>query len=138
MGRVLKLNGFLCIICPRGFNRHRYPIDYYQFDADSMVALARYASISLLHASTDMQPKEETSFDWYIDNCEGTMMIAQKAHLWDGFIDYEIHVYQDDITKYQKGFILCPRKITDSRKIAEQNFPKKIMRNLKKIFKSKI
>lgn len=133
MVRVLKPNGFLCIICPRGFDRHRYPIDCYRFDADSMVALARYANISLLHASTDMQPKEETSFDWHIDRCEDSMMIAKKPQLWDGFINPKRYIYQDDdITKYQKGFIVCPREIT------EQKFLKKIMRKLKKILDFKI
>ena len=109
MVRVLKPNGFLCIVCPRGFQRHRYPIDCYRFDADAMVALARYTNLNILHASTDMQPEGETNPDWHIENCEDSMLIAQKPQEWVGILEPSKYVYHDyDITKFQKNFVICP------------------------------
>jgi SAM-dependent methyltransferase len=56
MVRVMRQGGLLCIIAPRGFGRHRYPVDCYRYDADGLIALAKYCGCEVLHASTDAAP----------------------------------------------------------------------------------
>ena len=52
MARVLKKDGLLCIIAPREFVEHRYPVDCYRFLTDGMIALARYCCLNIIHVST--------------------------------------------------------------------------------------
>ncbi len=56
MIRALRPYGLLCIVVPRGFIRHRHPVDCYRFDADGMVTIARYCNITPLHVSTNLSP----------------------------------------------------------------------------------
>lgn len=56
IARVVRPGGLICIIAPRGFGFHRYPVDCYRFDVDGMVALARYCNLKPLHASTNRAP----------------------------------------------------------------------------------
>ena len=52
MARVLKPTGLLCLIAPtKEIGEHRYPVDCYRFFTDGMVALARYVSLTILHAA---------------------------------------------------------------------------------------
>ena len=48
MARVLSKNGFIFLIVPSSGPVHRYPVDCYRFNPDSMAALAKYAGIPLL------------------------------------------------------------------------------------------
>lgn len=51
MARVLKKDGLMCIIAPRTWQEHRYPVDCYRFLRDGMASLAEYIGFELLHAS---------------------------------------------------------------------------------------
>lgn len=86
MARVLRPGGLLCVIAPRGFPRHRYPVDCYRFDADGMVALARWANLTPLHASTNLAP-DPADRDWYSTECADSMLIAQKPEAWPGLLE---------------------------------------------------
>jgi len=79
MTRVLKKDGLLCIIAPKGFKEHRYPVDCYRFFTDGMIALARYVNLNILHAHTDCAPKEATP-DWHLDRKEDSILVAQKPY----------------------------------------------------------
>lgn len=83
MARVLRPDGLLCLIAPRGFARHRYPVDCYRFDADGMLAIARWCNLEPLHISTDMAPPG-ASPDWHIENCEDSLLVARKPQGWSG------------------------------------------------------
>ena len=83
MSRALKPLGLLCIVAPRGFQRHRYPVDCYRFDADGMTALARWCNLEILHVSTDMAPPEAGS-GWHIEGCEDSLLVARKPAVWPG------------------------------------------------------
>lgn len=81
MVRVTREGGLLCIVVPRGFDEHRYPVDCYRFLADGMVAMARYVNLEILHAHCDCQPIEGADFDeWHLDLKEDSLLIARKPY----------------------------------------------------------
>jgi len=53
MARVLKPGGFMCLIVPKYHMMHRYPIDCWRFQPDSMRALAKYAGIKCIMAKAE-------------------------------------------------------------------------------------
>jgi SAM-dependent methyltransferase len=77
MVRVLKRGGLICVIAPRGFECHRHPVDCYRFDADGMLALAKYYNLNPLHASTNLAPPGAHA-DWYSIYCADSMLIVEK------------------------------------------------------------
>jgi SAM-dependent methyltransferase len=85
MVRVLKPNGILCLIVPCAYGVHRCPVDCYRFNADSMVALARYTSLSIVHVDTNCAPADvplEKPYLkwWYGIKHVDTMLIAVKSY----------------------------------------------------------
>lgn len=53
--RVLKPHGICCIIAPAGGFEHRYPVDCWRFYPDGFRALARFARLEVLDASTQWE-----------------------------------------------------------------------------------
>jgi len=105
MVRVLKRGGFICIIVPRGFTRHRYPVDCYRFDVDGVIAMARYSNLEVLHASCNLAPPGSTK-EWYYPNREDTMLIAKKPDDWEGIINPKEYGFtQADLNNLSTGFI---------------------------------
>ncbi len=95
MVRVLKKGGLICVIAPRGFQRHRSPVDCYRFDVDAMVALARYANLDVLHASTNLVPENANESEWCVDGCEDTMLVAHKSDNWQGMADLSRYRFKE-------------------------------------------
>lgn len=119
IARVLKPGALLCLIVPRGFERHRYPVDCYRFDADGMVAIARWCNLQPLHASTDMAP-EGAGPEWHIEDCEDSMLVARKPHGWSGPIRPQEYVFTEpDMSTLQKGFTPCQRLTLPVRLLAD-------------------
>jgi len=56
MGRVLKQEGVMALICPSAGPIHRYPVDCYRFLPDSMAAVAEHAGLTLLEAEHGETP----------------------------------------------------------------------------------
>lgn len=105
IARVLKRGGLVCIIVPRGFGLHRYPIDAYRFDADGIIALARYVNLEPLHASCNLAPPDAPRI-WYSDTCSDSMLIARKPSNWTGIIDNKTYKYTDaDMERLATGFV---------------------------------
>jgi len=108
IARVLKKNGLLCIIVPRLSARHRYPVDTYRYDTDGIIALARYAGLTALHASMNLGPKG--CIHEFYSNEGDTMLIAKKPSSWMvggyGCIDIESYVcIPSDLGELATGFI---------------------------------
>ena len=81
MVRILKKNGLLCIIVPRGTAEHRYPVDCYRFFADGMIALARYTNLEILHVHTNCAPPDIDKPDvWYNRKYAESMLVARKNY----------------------------------------------------------
>lgn len=53
MVRVLKPDGFMCVIVPKVQKTHRYPVDCWRIYPDGMRALAKYAEIKCISATAD-------------------------------------------------------------------------------------
>lgn len=124
MARALKPGGLLCLIAPRGFERHRYPVDCYRFDSDGLIAIARWCNLQLLHASTDMAP-EGAGTEWHIEACEDSMLIARKPENWPGILDSREYVFaQPDLSTLQKGFVPCRRLTLPVRMLADYDAQK--------------
>ena len=105
--RVLKRGGLICIIAPRGFERHRYPIDTYRFDMDGMIAMARFINVKPLHASTNAAPPGAIQ-QWYsLDGSQAdAMLIAEKPNDWAGVIDQKTYSFvESDTNALVTGFI---------------------------------
>ena len=79
MTRVLNKGGLMCVIAPKGFDEHRFPVDCYRFFSDGMIALARYVSIDPLHAHTNCAPNIADR-DWYSERNADSMLIARKPY----------------------------------------------------------
>lgn len=79
MVRVLKKDGKICIIAPNGFGEHRYPVDCWRFFTDGMVALARYASLEILHAHTNAGPSVK-DHKWFSKSFADSMLVATKPY----------------------------------------------------------
>ncbi len=108
IARVLKKGGLLCLILPRGFALHRYPVDCYRFDADGMIALARYCNLIPLHASTNMAPEGSPSA-WYAKGAEDSMLVAQKPEDWSGLLNVNEYAFCNaDIKALTTGFVPPP------------------------------
>ena len=102
--RVLKPEGYVCIIAPRFWSKHRYPIDCYRFDEDGMLALARYARLRPLHVSMNLKPPRAGD-DWY-NRGGDAMLVAQKPTNWSGLVDPREYVFQEaDIDALHTGFV---------------------------------
>lgn len=105
MTRVLRPGGLMCIIVPRGFHRHRHPVDCYRFDVDGMVAIARYCNLEPLHASTNRAPSQELA-DWYSSKNQLSMLIAKKTDNWNGMLDIEHYKFSmPDIEALATGML---------------------------------
>jgi SAM-dependent methyltransferase len=108
MVRVLAPGGLLCVIAPRGFVRHRFPVDCYRFDSDSMVALARYGNLEPLHVSTNLAPAGAPR-GWYSPVNNDSMLVARKPPDWPGMLD--VHGYSlevPDLERLATGFVPDP------------------------------
>ena len=79
MVRVLNKGGLICIIAPNGFGEHRYPVDCWRFFSDGMIALARYTSLTVIHAHTNAAPSPK-HHRWFSKYYADSMLIALKPY----------------------------------------------------------
>jgi len=84
MARVLKPNGIMCIIAPSMCALHRYPVNCQNYFADGLIALAKYAGLNTIHASTNYAPKN-ASKEWYEIAMQDSMLIARKPNNWKNY-----------------------------------------------------
>lgn len=65
MARLLKPGGLILLIAPSRGPEHRYPTDCWRFYPDGYGALAKYAGLELVEATTDWAPApEDDSAPW--------------------------------------------------------------------------
>jgi ubiquinone/menaquinone biosynthesis C-methylase UbiE len=72
MTRVLKPNGYMCIIVPLVCPTHVYPVDTYRYNEDGMRALAKWANLEVIETGV---------FYWQWNKdlcCASTRLIARK------------------------------------------------------------
>ncbi|MDR0449309.1 MAG: class I SAM-dependent methyltransferase [Rickettsiales bacterium] len=97
MARVLKPGGILILIAPYRWPRHRWPVDCYRFDADGMVAIARWSGLAPLHATAGLYPEKIPVNKWEgFEFLADAVMVAKKPENWPG------------ILKTTKGYICEP------------------------------
>ncbi len=81
MARVLKSDGWCCIIAPSTGPEHRYPVDCYRFYVDGMVALTKFAGLQVRHAETQWRctVPDDGNIMWH-----DSVLVAQKPKekLW--------------------------------------------------------
>ena len=58
ISRVLKPQGLCCIAAPSGGYEHRFPVDCWRFYSDGMRALASFARLDVLEATTEWTPDD--------------------------------------------------------------------------------
>jgi SAM-dependent methyltransferase len=85
MARVLRQGGLLCLVVPCTYGFHRHPVDCYRFNADSMVGLARYVGLTILHVDTNCAPANDVTEKpylkwWYGIRHIDTMLVAHKSY----------------------------------------------------------
>ncbi len=99
MARVLKPGGFMCIIAPSMQGLHRYPVNCQNFFCDGLIALAKYAGLEPLHASTHLAPKGAGE-EWYDPN-QDTILIARKPADWK-FDHFDVENYRLEVADLGK------------------------------------
>lgn len=78
VARVLRPGGLACLIVPSGGYEHRYPLDCWRYYPDGIAALARWADLEVVSATTNWEPGN----DW-VDDSEvwrDTVLVARKPH----------------------------------------------------------
>jgi SAM-dependent methyltransferase len=81
MARVLKPEGLICIIVPSMQSLHRHPVNCQNYFSDGLIALAKYAGLEVLHASTNYAPKG-AKIEWYRMMNQDSMLVAKKPLEW--------------------------------------------------------
>lgn len=68
IARALKPGGLCCILAPSGGPEHRYPVDCWRIYPDGFRAIARYAGLETLQATTqweDLPAYDDESNKWH-------------------------------------------------------------------------
>lgn len=68
IARVLKPGGLCCVIVPSSGPEHRFPVDCWRIFPDGLRAMARYAQLEVLEASTqwdDLPQYDNESNKWH-------------------------------------------------------------------------
>ncbi|MDR2439621.1 MAG: class I SAM-dependent methyltransferase [Planctomycetaceae bacterium] len=81
MARVVKPHGLICIIAPSMSKLHRFPVHTQNYFSDGLIALAKYAGLNVIHASTNYAPLN-APLEWYSKTGD-TILIAQKTENWN-------------------------------------------------------
>jgi SAM-dependent methyltransferase len=112
MARVLKPNGLICIIVPSMQKLHRYPVNCQNYFSDGMIALAKYAGLTILHASTNYAPTK-ASIEWYNMDIQDTMLIGKKPNDWKAknFDKVNYSCEPVDLKKICNGFIPIEKQL---------------------------
>ncbi len=78
IARVLKPEGICCILAPSSGPEHRFPRDCWRFYPDGMYALAQFAQLDVISASTQWENKDyqDGSDDWH-----DSMLVCRKPDL---------------------------------------------------------
>src|SRR6267143_4340343 len=76
IARILKPRGLCCIIAPSSGPEHRFPVDCWRFLPDGLRALARYAGLEVLEASTQWEDLPE--YDNESNKWHDSVLIARK------------------------------------------------------------
>jgi len=105
MARILKPNGIICIIVPSMQNLHRYPVNCQNYFSDGLIALAKYAGLKIIHASTDYAPVDATR-EWH-STIQDSMLIATKPSDWrpDSFDKLNYVCEPADLEKMATGLV---------------------------------
>jgi len=77
MVRVVKPDGFICIIAPSSAREHRYPYDCYRYFQDGLPALTKWSGAELMHGSIAGVPDYFTDEDWD-ETSNDAMIVAKK------------------------------------------------------------
>jgi SAM-dependent methyltransferase len=82
--RVLKPGGICCILAPSSGPEHRYPCDCWRFYSDGMQALAFFAQMEVLEASTQW---DDLGYVDCSDQWHDSMLVCRKPNrgLWENF-----------------------------------------------------
>jgi len=115
IARVLKPEGYFCMVVPHRWQRHCCPVDCWRFDENGMAAIARYVNFEPLHTSANMYPEGENPEEWCGQVFTDAMLVAKKPKNWTGKIDpktfeykpYDYHAYRTNFLKYEDN--LYPR-----------------------------
>jgi len=105
MARVLKPGGILCIIVPSMQNVHRFPVNCQNYFSDGLIALAKYAGLTALHASTDRAPAG-AAMAWH-SAAQDSMLVAVKPPDWrpDRFDKLNYVCEPADLEKMATGLV---------------------------------
>ena len=76
IARTLKSNGLCCIIVPSSGPEHRFPVDCWRMYPDGLRALARYAELEVMEATTQWEDLPE--YDNESNKWHDSVLIARK------------------------------------------------------------
>lgn len=83
----LKPGGICCILTPFNLKEHRYPTDCYRYYPDGMIALAKYANLTVINCTTGGYPAGVDINSWLTsENYDDTVLIAAKVNENDAIL----------------------------------------------------
>jgi SAM-dependent methyltransferase len=77
IARTLKPGGLCCILVPSSGPEHRFPLDCWRMYPDGLRALARYADLEVVEASTQWEDLPE--YDNESNKWHDSLLIARKT-----------------------------------------------------------
>ena len=104
--RILKPDGFCCIIAPSGGPEHRYPVDCYRYYPDGLKAAANYANLEVLEVYAQWNEKDFQDMDSEWRDC---VLICKrtKQSIWEDYKvslqNYFIHLGSKRVNRVQYG-----------------------------------
>lgn len=75
--RVLKQDGFACILAPFAIGEHRYPTDCYRYYSDGFKALAKWGGFKIIEVTVGGMVNSDISYNQ--ENYDDTMMVISKT-----------------------------------------------------------
>ena len=128
MARALKPKGIICLIVPSMQELHRFPVNCQNYFSDGLIALAKYAGLETLHASTNYAPKGAND-EWY-SVFQDSMLIAEKPVEWkQNSFNKENYVCKiANLEKMATGLIPIEKQEWYNNKYKVKRFINKIIR----------
>jgi len=75
VNRILKMGGVSCIIAPSSGHEHSYPTDCWRFYPDGIRAIAKWAKMEILEATTQLENQNYTDGS---DEWKDSMLVCKK------------------------------------------------------------
>lgn len=112
VARVLRPGGLACILVPSGGYEHRYPVDCWRYYPDGVAALAAWADLEVVAATTDWEPRADYTDDSAL--WQDTVLVARRPVLRGR------HAVQNAVKRHVLRAVLLQHARRQERRVRQQ------------------